>query len=781
MNEPQWYKDAVIYQLHVKAFFDADGDGSGDFRGLIEKLDYLQQLGVSALWLLPFYPSPQRDDGYDVADYRGVHERYGTLRDFRTFVRAAHDRGMRVITECVINHTSDQHPWFQRARRAKPGSNARNFYVWSDSDDKYAGTRIIFTDTEKSNWAWDPVANAYYWHRFFSHQPDLNFDNPRVVEALANVMRFWFNAGVDGLRLDAVPYLCEREGTSNENLAETHDVIKQLRAILDAEYPDRFLLAEANQWPEDVRAYFGDGDECHMAFHFPLMPRLFLAVAAEDRYPIYDIMQQTPAIPDNCQWAIFLRNHDEMTLEMVTDRERAYMYGVYAPETRARINVGIRRRLAPLMENYRRKIELMLTLLFSMPGTPIIYYGDEIGMGDNIFLGDRDGVRTPMQWTSDRNGGFSRADTQRLYLPAIQDTVYGFEAINVEAQTRTPSSLLNWLKRMISVRQAHRVFGRGRIVFLYPENRHVIAFLREYEDEVVLCIMNLAQAAQAVYLDLSRFAGRTPIEMIGWSGFPPIVDDRYVFTLPGHAFFWFLLRADEAPALAASSAPEPEYVTLVLPRGWRSLAREPARTTFEIDLMPAYLAGRSWTQSADHGFESTRLVDVVPLEGVDDEAAIAIVDATSRDGRTTPYLVALDRVDENAELPPAVLRTVFARSRTAARESFVFDPTAGDRFWIRVLEFIRSGQRIEEQTGAFSFVPTWALETIAVGEPPLVRGMPAERVTGAVIDNAIFIKLYRRLEAGLHPEIELAKHLQEVGFAHVPPLLGSITYEPAHG
>ena len=525
---------------------------------------------------------------------------YGSMRDFRAFVREAHARGMRVITEFVINHTSDQHPWFQRARRAKRGSRMRDYYVWSDTDKKYADTRIIFTDSEKSNWTWDPVAGQYFWHRFFSHQPDLNFDNPRVVEEMIDVMRFWFDAGVDGLRLDAVPYLCEREGTNNENLGETHDIIKRLRAALDAEYPDRFFIAEANQWPEDVRSYFGDSDECHMAFHFPLMPRLFLATAAQDRYPIYDIMQQTPAIPESCQWALFLRNHDEMTLEMVTDRERAFMYHVYAPETRSRLNVGIRRRLAPLLENDRRKIELMMSLLLSMPGTPIIYYGDEIGMGDNIFLGDRDGVRTPMQWSSDRNGGFSRGDAQRLHLPVIQDPVYGYEGVNVEAQMRSPASLLNWLRRLIGVRQAHQVFGRGRIVFLYPENRHVVAYVREHQDEIVLCVANLAENSQAVSLDLSRYMGRTPVEMIGWSIFPPVIDNHYAITLPGHAFFWFLLRADAAAVAASTSSatPMPELVTLVLPRGWSSLLDEPSRTRFERAVLPAYLESQRWVAPA---------------------------------------------------------------------------------------------------------------------------------------------------------------------------------------
>ncbi|MGB5234535.1 MAG: maltose alpha-D-glucosyltransferase, partial [Candidatus Macondimonas sp.] len=470
-DDPLWYKDAVIYELHVKAFFDSDNNGVGDFRGLTAKLDYLQDLGVNTLWLLPFYPSPFRDDGYDIADYHNVDPKYGTRADFKHFVREAHRRRLKIITELVINHTSDQHPWFQAARKAPPGSSKRNFYVWSDTDKKFADTRIIFTDTEKSNWAWDDVAQAYYWHRFFSHQPDLNHNNPAVVDAVIRVMRFWLDMGVDGLRLDAIPYLCVREGTSNENLPETHEVIKKIRAVIDANYPNRMLLAEANQWPEDVREYFGEGDECHMAYHFPLMPRLYMAIAQEDRHPIIDIMAQTPEIPDSCQWAIFLRNHDELTLEMVTSRERDYMYSMYAVDPLMRVNVGIRRRLAPLMENNREKIELINFLLMTLPGSPILYYGDEIGMGDNFYLGDRNSVRTPMQWSPDRNGGFSRADPQRLFLPPMMDPIYGYEGVSVEAQMRNPSSLLNWTKRLIAARKNYRAFGNGTLRLLDPGNR----------------------------------------------------------------------------------------------------------------------------------------------------------------------------------------------------------------------------------------------------------------------------------------------------------------------
>ena len=522
-TDPLWYKDAIIYQLHVKAFFDSNNDGIGDFNGLTAKLDYLKDLGVTAVWLMPFYPSPLRDDGYDIADYRGIHPSYGTMAEFRRFVREAHRRGLRVITELVINHTSDQHPWFQRSRRAKPGSDWRNYYVWSDTDTRYKGTRIIFLDTEKSNWSWDPEAKAYYWHRFYSHQPDLNFDHPAVFEEVVRIMRFWLDCGVDGLRLDAVPYLFEREGTNNENLPETHAVLKRLRAEVDRAYPDKMLLAEANQWPEDVLPYFGNGDECHMAFHFPLMPRIYSALAQEDRHPITDIMRQTPDIPENAQWAIFLRNHDELTLEMVTDRERDYLWSFYARDPRARINLGIRRRLSPLVENDRRRIDLLNSLLLSLPGTPILYYGDEIGMGDNVYLGDRDGVRTPMQWSPDRNGGFSHADPARLFLPPIMDAVYGYQTVNVEAQATLGASLLNHMRRILSLRRARQTFGRGTLTFLYPNNRKVLAYLRRHEDDIVLCVANLSRGSQPGVSVLPIRITRSPrLRCLSRSSEPPM-------------------------------------------------------------------------------------------------------------------------------------------------------------------------------------------------------------------------------------------------------------------
>ncbi|HSP33413.1 MAG TPA: maltose alpha-D-glucosyltransferase, partial [Thermoanaerobaculia bacterium] len=540
-----WYKDAVIYQVHIKSYRDSNGDGFGDFKGLIEKLDYIETLGANCIWLLPFYPSPLRDDGYDIASYESIHPTYGTVEDFQSFMEAAHARNIRVITELVINHTSDQHPWFTRARHAPTGSPERNWYVWSDDPNRYAGARVIFTDTEQSNWTWDPVAQQFFWHRFFSHQPDLNFDNPAVLDAVINVMRFWLRMGVDGLRLDAIPYLIERDGTNCENLPETHAVLKRLRAAMDEEFEGRIFLGEANQWPPDVRPYFGDSDECHMAFHFPVMPRMYMAIRREDRTPIVDIMRQTPAIPDDCQWAIFLRNHDELTLEMVTDEERDYMYEEYAKDPRARINVGIRRRLAPLMEGGRRQMELMNALLMSLPGTPIIYYGDEIGMGDNVYLGDRNGVRTPMQWNGDRNAGFSDGDNAALYSPVISDAPFGYHAVNVAAQERVQTSLLRWMRRLIAVRKQHLAFGRGTWESLEADNRRVLVFLRRFKGETILCVNNLSRFAHYVSLDLQEFEGRVPVELWSNNPFPPIGELPYLLTMGPHNFYWFKLASPE--------------------------------------------------------------------------------------------------------------------------------------------------------------------------------------------------------------------------------------------
>ncbi len=782
-TDPLWYKDAIIYQLHVKAFFDGDDDGIGDFQGLCRKLDYLQDLGVTALWLLPFYPSPLRDDGYDIADYKNINPSYGRMHDFRIFVREAHRRNLRVVTELVINHTSDQHPWFQRARQAKRGSPWRDFYVWSDTDQKFPETRVIFVDSEKSNWAWDPVAQAYYWHRFYAHQPDLNFDNPRVFRAVADVMKFWLDLGVDGMRLDAVPYLIEREGTINENLPETHEVLRRLRQELDHRYGDRMLLAEANQWPEDVLQYFGAGDECHMAFHFPLMPRIYMAVSTEDRHPITDIMRQTPDIPDSCQWAVFLRNHDELTLEMVTDRERDYLWNHYAADRRARINLGIRRRLAPLMENDRRRIELLNALLISMPGTPVIYYGDEIGMGDNVFLRDRDGVRTPMQWTFDRNGGFSRTDPERLYLPPIMDSVYGFEAVNVEAQSRSPSSLLNWMKRLIAARRARRAFGRGILRFLYPSNRKVIAYLRCYEDEVILCVANLSRSPQAVELDLGEYRGRQPVELLGRSVFPSIGELPYLLTLQGHSFFWFdlLMTSQESASL---QAPPPEFVTLVMPQGWPDMFRPHNLQQLERDIVPAFLPRQRWFAAKDQRIARAMVRaqgEVVrpPQGDAPGETYLAsVVEIGLRDGGRQFYFLPCAAVWSPAEsdLRQSLAPVTFAELRQFRREGALVDALSQDGFSLALMEAIGREATVPLDRGEIRFVQTPSYEQTPPPERLTVRRGGVEQSNSSVFfDEYGMLKLYRRLEAGPHPEVEMSRFLVErAGFANTPPPLATV-------
>ncbi|HJT07304.1 MAG TPA: maltose alpha-D-glucosyltransferase [Stellaceae bacterium] len=786
VSDPLWYKDAVIYQLHVKAFFDSTDDGIGDFAGLTRKLDYLQDLGVTALWLLPFYPSPLRDDGYDIADYRSVNPAYGGLADFRTFVRAAHARGLRVITELVINHTSDQHPWFQRARRAKPGSNARNYYVWSDTDQKFLGTRIIFLDTESSNWAWDPVAQGYYWHRFYAHQPDLNFDNPHVVREVLSVMRYWLDMGVDGMRLDAVPYLIEREGTINENLPETHAVLKQLRGALDRRYGDRMLLAEANQWPEDVLQYFGEGDECHMAFHFPLMPRIFMAVATEDRFPITDIMRQTPDIPGNCQWAVFLRNHDELTLEMVTDRERDYLWKHYAADKRMRLNLGIRRRLAPLMENDRRRMELLNGLMFAMPGTPVMYYGDEIGMGDNIFLGDRDGVRTPMQWSLDRNGGFSRADPAQLYLPPIMDPVYGYQSVNVEAQSRSPSSFLNWMKRLIAVRKARRAFGRGEQRFLYPSNRKVLAFLRSHGDEAILCVFNLSRASQAVELDLSPYKGRVPVELFGRSAFPPIGDLPYLLTLPGHGFYWFLLdtSAEIDPGWRADAI-VPELSTLVLPNGWSGPIDRHNRHIVETEVLPPYLPNQRWFAGKGKTLAATTVVGGAVLPGPNNGWPLVVAEARFRDGERQRYFLplALTWEDEGSELRNTLLPVTIAKARRGRKEGAIYDAAADPAFAPALVQAMGEGREIVGPSARVAFARSAAFARAPLPESPVVKRLGGEQSNSSIlIEGYGVLKLYRRVVSGVQPEIEMARFLTEVAaFANTPPLLGDFRFIDGDG
>jgi maltose alpha-D-glucosyltransferase/alpha-amylase len=780
-SDTEWYRDAIIYQLHVKAFQDANGDGIGDFAGLMQRLDHVQGLGVTAIWLLPFYPSPLRDDGYDIADYRAINPAYGTMREFKAFVAEAHRRGLRVITELVINHTSDQHPWFQRARSAKPGSAARDFYVWSDTDAKFSETRIIFTDTETSNWTWDPVAGAFFWHRFYSHQPDLNFDNPRVLEEVLKVMRMWLDMGVDGLRLDAIPYLIEREGTNNENLPETHEVLKKIRRELDAHYSDRMLLAEANQWPEDTRPYFGEGDECHMGFHFPLMPRMYMALAQEDRHPITDIIRQTPDIPEGCQWGIFLRNHDELTLEMVTDQERDYLWRTYAEDRRARINLGIRRRLAPLLQNDRRKIELMNSLLMSMPGTPIVYYGDEIGMGDNYYLGDRDGVRTPMQWSGNRNADFSRVNPQQLYLPTIQDPIYGYQAINVETQQGDPSSLLNWMRRMIAVRKQHRAFGRGSMTLLYPRNRKILAYVREHEGERILCVANLSRAAQAVEIDLSRFRGAVPIELSGYSPFPPIGDLPYLVTLPAFGFFWFLLTEDAEGPRWHEEMPEmlPEFITMTTRDGSLMTAlsgRE--KQQLEAEVLPLFLPLQRWFGAKDDAIESVRMTPLAEIQL--GEHALVVVDVGIA-GDTHRYFLPISARwgDENLQMGAPKLSYTLAKVRRGAKVGALVDGVFDEHFAGALLQALREGGTLSATDGAVVFGGSELLTRIEdFGEPrPLT--VEQSNVSIAYGDQAI-LKLYRRLRVGEQPDVEVARFLTEIaGFANTPAFLGSIEYRPS--
>ncbi len=798
-DDARWYKDAVVYQLHIKAFFDSNDDGIGDFRGLTDKLDYVKDLGVNTIWLLPFYPSPLRDDGYDVADYTNVHPSYGTRADFHLFVREAHRRELRVITELVVNHTSDQHPWFQAARRAPKGSAKRDYYVWSDDPNKYAGTRVIFTDSEKSNWAWDDVAKAFYWHRFFSHQPDLNFDNPQVRKAIFRVMRFWLDMGVDGFRLDAIPYLCEREGTNNENLPETHAVLKELRAMVDAHYPNRLLLAEANQWPEDVREYFGDGDECHMAYHFPLMPRMYMAIAQEDRHPITEIMGQTPDIPESCQWAIFLRNHDELTLEMVTSKERDYMYQMYATDPRARVNVGIRRRLAPLLENDTGRIKLMTSLLLSMPGSPILYYGDEIGMGDNIYLGDRDGVRTPMQWRPERNAGFSRADPQRLYLQPIMDAIYGYEAVNVEAQVREPASLLNWTRRMLAVRKGFRAFGRGRLTFLRPGNRKVLAYLREYGDEIILCVANLARSAQPVELDLVRYKGRVPVELMGRTAFPPVGDLPYLLTLAGHGFLWFRLAAgEEVPAWHEERLPREELPMLVLFDGWASLFRdrvvpwriamsEKVRAQLEREALPAFVAGRRWYAAKGVPVGAVTLVDHVEWERGEQSWLVALARVERDKGEAETYFLPLTLAWEDADedklrtLGPATV----AKVRQQAQVGILADAFGDDAFCRALVAAIGADLQLKSAHGTLLFKPSRAFAEIAgAGYEALRAAAPGAQSSNTIValGERLFLKAYRRLQAGLNPEVEIGRFLTDVArFPASIPVAGSVEYVAEDG
>ncbi|MDZ4819262.1 MAG: maltose alpha-D-glucosyltransferase [Planctomycetota bacterium] len=787
----RWYQTAVIYQLHVRSFFDGTDDGNGDFIGLTQKLDYLQELGITAVWILPFYPSPLRDDGYDTADYTDVNPLYGTLRDFKIFLREAHRRGLRVITELVLNHTSDQHPWFQRARHAKPGSWQRDFYVWNDSPDKYRDARIIFKDFEASNWTWDPVAQSYFWHRFYSHQPDLNFENPKVKEALLNAVDHWLRLGVDGLRLDAVPYLYEKEGTNCENLPETHQFLKDLRAHIDSNFEDRMLLAEANQWPEDAVAYFGDGDECHAAFHFPVMPRLFMSVQMEDRFPIVDILQQTPAIPASSQWFTFLRNHDELTLEMVTDEERDYMYRVYANDRQARINLGIRRRLAPLLGNNRRKIELLNGLLFSLPGTPVIYYGDEIGMGDNIYLGDRNGVRTPMQWSSDRNGGFSRANPQRLCLPMIVDSEYLYEAINVETQRNNPQSLWWWMKRLIALRQRYPAFGRGDLEMLQPDNLKVLAFLRRDGDSTILVVANLSRFVQYVELDLSSYEGCRPVELFGQTKFPYISQLPYMLTLGPHAFYWFYFTCPGSAAPTATD--QPNVITIT--EDWDDIFFGPKRNQVEVELT-SWLLTRRWFSGKARDVRQLRVVDTVPIGKNHSPDA-----GKSRNSKQPRHIFVILRLEysqgegdfyalplscawgEEAEQIAHAHKdsiAVHIVSKPLNRQGILFDAIQDSHFSADVLETMLVRRSTHGKQGELT---GW---TTRQGQ--LLRNQPKESLSGSFLgsdqsnssvsygEHAI-AKIFRRIEIGQNPELEIGRQLAEDRcFANTPRLYGAIEY-----
>jgi maltose alpha-D-glucosyltransferase/alpha-amylase len=779
-----WYKDAVFYELRVGAFQDSDADGMGDFRGLASRLDYLQDLGVNTLWLLPFYPSPLRDDGYDISDYAAIHPDYGTLEDFQYFLEEAHRRNLRVVTELVLNHTSDQHAWFERARRAPSGSRWRDFYVWSDKPDRYSEARVIFKDFETSNWAWDPIAKAYYWHRFYCHQPDLNFENPAVRKAVLRSVDFWLRRGVDGLRLDAIPYLYEREGTSCENLPETHQFLRELRAHIDSRFQDRMLLAEANQWPEDAAAYFGRGDECHMAFHFPLMPRIFMALHMEDRFPIIDILNQTPAISETCQWALFLRNHDELTLEMVTDEERDYMYRMYAHDARARVNLGIRRRLAPLLGNHRGRIELMNALLFSLPGTPVIYYGDEIGMGDNFYLGDRNGVRTPMQWSGDRNAGFSRANPQRLNLPVIIDAEYHYEAINVEAQQNNPHSLLFWMKRLIALRKRYAAFGRGTIEFLKPSNRKALAFLRVWQEQRLLVVANLSRYVEYVELDLSALRGMVPVELFGRHRFPAIGELPYLLTLGPHSFYWFELtpppQATDGGAVAFGKAPPLRVFGRV-----EELLSGDARAELDARL-PSILQGRRWYGDKAQAIEWARIIDSIPLDGGESSKMVVLVRVQPTSAAAGTYVLPVcfafgEECDRwGREKPEAVFADVEVLVRNEVVRGVLCDGLEDPGFCDLLLQAIARRRRFrgalgELVTSASSLLRPWRGAFDEAVDASVLRGDQSN--TSVLYGRRFILKLFRRSSEGENPELEIGRFLTEQSsFANVAPLAGALEY-----
>ena len=788
-DDPLWYKDALIYEMHVRSFMDSDADGSGDFRGLIEKLPYLQDLGVNALWLLPFYPSPLRDDGYDIADYTNVNPMYGTLGDISQLVKDAHSRGIRVINELVCNHTSDQHPWFQRARRARPGTAAREFYVWSETNQRYQDARIIFKDFETSNWTWDHVANAYYWHRFYSHQPDLNFDNPKVKEAIFKALDFWMDLGIDGVRLDAVPYLYEREGTNGENLPETHVFLRELRGHVDSGYRNRMLLAEANQWPEDAVSYFGQGDECQMSFHFPLMPRLFMSIRMEDRFPIVDILAQTPSIPDTAQWALFLRNHDELTLEMVTDEERDYMYRAYTQDRLARLNLGIRRRLAPLLGNDRRRIELMNGLLFSPPGTPVLYYGDEIGMGDNIFLGDRNGVRTPMQWSADRNAGFSRANRQRLYLPVITDPEYHYETVNVEAQQGNPHSIYSWTKRLIALRKRHRAFGRGTLELLRPENRKVLAYVREYESEKILCIANLSRFLQAVELDLSKWKGLVPVELFSSNEMPVVGDNPYFLTMGPHAFYWFAMQPRAAPSIQSDGGQPARVLPEVrVAGGWEAALVGGSKEALEAVLL-GYIPQRRWFGGKARRIKTATITDVVSVPGAEGNSYLTSVVIGYAEGDPDTYMLPVAYANA-AEAPHILERwpqsaVAWIRNQGEDARGLLYDALGPPNFAEAILGAIARRRRAAGGMGTLVGSTTRAFARLRGPETIRLEAQlsVAEQSNNSVIfGERLMLKVFRRLEEGVNPELEVGRFLTEkTTFSHIAPLAGSLEYRRAKG
>ena len=774
-----WYKDAVIYQAHVRSFKDSNGDGIGDFKGLIEKLDYLKSLGVTAIWILPFYKSPLKDGGYDISDFTAINTDYGTMADFKRFIREAHSREIRVITELVLNHTSNEHKWFERARRAKPGSAYRDFYVWNNNTEKYTDARIIFQDFEISNWTWDPVANAYYWHRFYSHQPDLNFDNPSVHKAVTKVLDYWFKIGVDGLRLDAVPYLYEREGTNCENLPETHQFLKKLRKHIDDNYEDKMLLAEANQWPDDASEYFGDGDECHMNFHFPLMPRLYMSMSMEDRFPLIDIIEQTPKIPNNCQWAIFLRNHDELTLEMVSDEERDYMYKAFAKNPKQRINLGIRRRLAPLLDNNRKNIELMNILLFSLPGTPIIYYGDEIGMGDNYYLGDRDGVRTPMQWSADRNAGFSSAEPQQMFLPVIFNHDYHFESLNVETQEKNLSSLLWWMRRTIDKRKQYKAFSRGDIKFIDTNNSKILAFTRSYEEEKILVVINLSRYSQQAELDLSEFEGYTPVEVFSRNEFTRVAKKMYIFPMQLKNYFWFELVKKEEEKLSDFN-PVGSRVKITT-TGWNRM-QTPVKNQLQ-NLFSDYLPKSRWFRGKAKKIKNVEIKDAIPLNEGPLISYIFLCEISYIEGKSEKYVIPVSLItgDEAAEIKNKHPEATVSYIEIDGHDGLLYDGSYNKHMRDLFFQLIYQKSKIKSRNAEIAGIPGKKMSTkVKKSELPLhSRVLLAEQSNTSILyDNRFFFKLYRSPEEGNNPELEIIKTLTEnTTFRNFPTYAGSLEYK----